>query len=497
VSRLALTRPPHTTSSSPPRDQEEELPPIALDLPLKELKARVVAAREAVSLATAERAQVAVDRDAVAGFLEVAQRELRAVELEALAKERARTDAADAHAIEVRVYEQKVKHLTFEHANASRAIAGEADSERAAESRAHQVREALLRKSKGEARARLVELEGANADALRTQKVLAEKSLQKIRADFDGALDGLRVKYEARCASLARDLELRARVELHEAEERRNLHIRQLSVAHEEAFAEMRAYYNDVTRANMELVTGLRARIVGAGEKATANQRLVLEIAEENKRLSEPLRVALQERAELVADLKDASRDASALAHSRERLGALRASLTTMKAKHADLEARFAAAAAERDALYDRFETTVRAAAARAAERADALEVRLEEAENVAAAANAAAAAVVTAGALDPGALAAASDRLTAELEARNGAIRELQGAVLRLTKGRDEAVRTLTAKLVDLGIPADVVADGLPPANALAESVFSSVLESAAAYDGPAGIIVAQKTGF
>lgn len=439
---------------------------------------------------------MAVDRDAVAGFLEVAQRELRAVELEAIAKERARVDAAEAHAIELRVYEQKVKHLTFEHANASRAIAGEAESERSSEARAHQVREALLRKSKGEARAKLVELEGANADALRTQKLLADKSLQKIKSDFDAALDALRAKYEARCTSLSRDLELRARVELHEAEERRNLHIRQLSVAHEEAFSEMRSYYNDVTRANMELVTGLRARIVGAGEKATANQRLVLEIAEENKRLSEPLRVALQERAELVADLKDASRDAAALAHSRERLGSLRASLSAMKARHADLETRFAAVAAERDTLYERFETTVRAAAARAAERSDALEARLEEAENVAAAANAAAAAVVSAGALDPGALAAASDRLTAELEARNGAIRELQGAVLRLRKGRDEAVRTLSAKLAELGIPQDVVNDGLPPVS-VHESVFSPTLESAAAFDGPAGIIVAQKTGF
>jgi hypothetical protein len=109
----------------------------------------------------------------------------------------------------------------------------------AAEERAARVREALLRAAKGEGRVRLRALEEANAEAVRAQKLLADKSLSKLRADFGAQLEALRGKYEARAAALARDLALRARVEVHEAEERRNLHIHQLARAHEDLEARL------------------------------------------------------------------------------------------------------------------------------------------------------------------------------------------------------------------------------------------------------------------
>jgi len=80
-------------------------------------------------------------------------------------------------------------------------------------------------------------------------------------------------------------------VEVHEVEERKNLHINQLMKAHEEAFAEMKRYYNGITKSNLELLNQLRTQISEAREKVTANQKLMRAIADHNATLKTPLEV--------------------------------------------------------------------------------------------------------------------------------------------------------------------------------------------------------------
>jgi len=60
--------------------------------------------------------------------------------------------------------------------------------------------------------------------------------------------------YERKLENLREELELRLKVEIHEIEERKNQHINDLMKNHEEAFREMKEYYNDITRENLELI---------------------------------------------------------------------------------------------------------------------------------------------------------------------------------------------------------------------------------------------------
>jgi len=53
---------------------------------------------------------------------------------------------------------------------------------------------------------------------------------------------------------LEAELDLRMKVEIHEIEERKNEHINELMHNHEEAFTEMKQYFNDITRENLELI---------------------------------------------------------------------------------------------------------------------------------------------------------------------------------------------------------------------------------------------------
>ena len=54
-------------------------------------------------------------------------------------------------------------------------------------------------------------------------------------------------------------------VEIHEIEERKNLHVNDLMRSHEAAFHEIKKYYNDITRDNLKLIRLLKVRSVALG----------------------------------------------------------------------------------------------------------------------------------------------------------------------------------------------------------------------------------------
>ncbi|CAN0384371.1 unnamed protein product, partial [Ectocarpus sp. 13 AM-2016] len=69
------------------------------------------------------------------------------------------------------------------------------------------------------------------------------------------------------------------KVDIHEIEERKNLHINDLMKNHEKAFGQMKAYYNDITNDNLKLIRSLKDELVEMKKKAVANQKLMLDIS--------------------------------------------------------------------------------------------------------------------------------------------------------------------------------------------------------------------------
>merc|ERR1719305_1930033 len=74
------------------------------------------------------------------------------------------------------------------------------------------------------------------------------KSLGKLRETFEQNHRALEAQYEEQVQQLKIDLELKAKVEVHEIEERKNQHINELLFNHQEAFDEIKTYYNDITQ---------------------------------------------------------------------------------------------------------------------------------------------------------------------------------------------------------------------------------------------------------
>merc|ERR1719198_1836771 len=110
-----------------------------------------------------------------------------------------------------------------------------------------------------------------------------EKNLLKMREEFEKNNEAIESRQEARLQQLKEDLELRRKVDIHEIEERKNLHINDLMKNHSKAFGQIKDYYNDITHDNLKLIKSLKDEVSEMKNKAAANQQLMYEIAQENK----------------------------------------------------------------------------------------------------------------------------------------------------------------------------------------------------------------------
>lgn len=75
---------------------------------------------------------------------------------------------------------------------------------------------------------------------------------------FENEAIELEQKYEYKLTSQYEALTLKHRMEITEVEERKNTQITNLIKNHEVAFAEMKAYYNDITLNNLSLIKSMK-----------------------------------------------------------------------------------------------------------------------------------------------------------------------------------------------------------------------------------------------
>merc|ERR1712154_468398 len=87
------------------------------------------------------------------------------------------------------------------------------------------------------------------------------KALLKLRETFESNHKQLESQYEEQVNELKVDLELRRKVEIHEIEERKNQHINELLHNHQNAFDEIKIYYNEITFDNLTLIGSLKEEI--------------------------------------------------------------------------------------------------------------------------------------------------------------------------------------------------------------------------------------------
>lgn len=99
-----------------------------------------------------------------------------------------------------------------------------------------------------------------------------------------------------------RDLFEAREADVRRVERRKTKHIEQLLAAHERAFQDIKRFYSNITHSNLDMIKSLKEEVNELGRREQADEKRIVAIAQENKRLSGPLASALEEARKLRHD---------------------------------------------------------------------------------------------------------------------------------------------------------------------------------------------------
>lgn len=433
---------------------EEDIPGDLKELSQPMLKDRIEAFHYRLNKAMKERNYMQLEKDMVNRFYEITKQEVKQIEAELLNMDRQMEMLERDHRVHIKVHEQKVQNLEYEHKNGKRQVTQEGEMSIQKERDIHTDNVVRMNREKMDIKAELERTRLANVEDVGVLNKRFRSQLEKLRQTFEQNHRQLESQYEEQVQQLRIDLELKAKVEVHEIEERKNQHINELLFNHQEAFDEIKTYYNDITHDNLQLIRELKDEITGMREREKTNQKRMALLTQENKDLSEPLLKKQEEQRELEEKLKSYTKDKMALKNLKAHNKQLEERIGEAKQDYRGTEEKFRKIEKERDDLYRRFQKAVREIQRRAElGKNSVLEKKLEVLASQFDEKQAQLTQVLAAAKLDPSVVASVTKKLEQVLGAKNRQIKELQYQVHQCTKAYNDTIRVYESKLPSLGI--------------------------------------------
>ena len=230
-----------------------------------------------------------MDRDMVEQFFNNTVTEMDDNKVRIVNRETEAENLEESHRIQIKSYLQKVKHLEYEQEKTTKDIEIDGEEAKGKESGYFQKRNEELKKEKGHLKHFYLENENANILTIAKDEKNDLKTLTKTKQIFDEKLKNMMIKYETRLSKLKEELELKLKVEIHELEERKNLHINELMNNHEKAFTDLKKYYNSITQENLNLIKAQKEEIAKINSNLQQNTKLIADMKSENNALRAPL----------------------------------------------------------------------------------------------------------------------------------------------------------------------------------------------------------------
>lgn len=438
----------------PDKDPDADLDPDLKGLSIPSLQDRINLFQDRFIKISRDRNYMQLEKDMVNRFYEITKQEVKQIDAELLDMDRTMEILLRDHRVQIKVHEQKVQNLEYEHKESRRQVNHGGDSSVQQEREEHGERVLGMNREKLDIKRDLREQQLKDEEEVEMMRKGFAKSLQKLRETFEHNHHDLFEQYERQVEELKIDLELRRKVEIHEIEERKNQHINELLFNHQEAFDEIKAYYNDITHDNLQLIKNLKDEIQDMKDRDKKNQKKMQVLTQENKDLSEPLEKKLEEQRELEEKLKSYTKDKMALKNLRAHFKQLEERTTEAKQEYRTTQDKYVKLEKERDDLYRRFQKAIRENQRKAELGKNAvLEKKLEQLTAQYDEKQAQLSEVLTEAKLDPAIVANVTKKLEQVIGAKNRQIKDLQYQVHQATKVYNDTIRVYETKLPATGI--------------------------------------------
>jgi len=128
---------------------------------------------------------------------------------------------------------------------------------------------------------------------------------------------------------------------------------------HEAAFREMKEYYNDITRQNLELIKQHQERFIDLKNQTQANEQTVADLKKRVKEKNPTLTIAVQTRDNLRKAVQTFDKDVMSLRNARGYFKELQEQTKSIKKDREGLEKEFLRVQNEKEDMYRKFEVAI------------------------------------------------------------------------------------------------------------------------------------------
>ncbi|KAL4496407.1 hypothetical protein ABPG72_014637 [Tetrahymena utriculariae] len=453
-----------------PNDEYMSMTGADLSQTLEKLKERVNEMRT-------NRNYIQMDRDMVENFYHNTLKEISEVKTKISNKETEAEEKESKHRIDVKVFLQKVKHLEYEQEKSNLNIEDDGKKAKEKEDAYFEDITKNMKQLKTQLKSEYLEKEKANIQQVQEEKKDHQALLKIQQKKFDELINNLIIKYEERLAKLKEDLELKLKVEIHELEERKNLHINELMNNHEKAFAELKKYYNDITAENLNLIKAHKERIAQIYAKIQLNTKMVADNQAKNDKLKEPLAEQREIRNKLKEDLKQFAKHKMSLQNLKSKAITLKDKITKLERDGKELDEKYEKVVREKQELERKFEDITSEVKKNADLNnnvlSDRLQILLKEYNNKEEELRT----IIDNAGLDHNLHEQLKQRVQQSIEAKNTLIKNLKYSIHHATKAYNDAIRVYEAKLVEFGIPIEEL--GFQPLETITSSMPAGLVSS------------------
>jgi len=255
----------------------------------EQLENTIANLREKLSNAKMQRNTLQIEKDMIHDFYMNTREEIKELESQIKNFDTKMQEEEEKHNTLVISHMQKVQHHEYEHQEAIDVVKAEGTEIMAEEDKHHTTTESTNRNGKQNKKEDYVRNDQANISEIESETKKHQQNLDNLESQLNEHKKNLILMYEAKLEALNKELALRMKVEIHEIEERKNLHINDLMINHENAFREMKQYYNDITKENLDIIKQLQEKYQDVKTQILNSELVVADLKASVEKLREPL----------------------------------------------------------------------------------------------------------------------------------------------------------------------------------------------------------------
>lgn len=403
-----------------------------------------------------KRNLIQIEKDMIHDFYSNTKNEIKDIESQVKNYETKMEQMEEQHKVMIKVYMQKVKHLEYEHDQDRDEVNLNAGTAMGAEKEYNVTSEKDMKKDKQEKKIQYGDNDNANLSEVETVEEELKAKLKETDEVLNASKKELINNYERKLAALKKELELRLKVEIHEIEERKNQHYNDLMKNHEKAFRDMKDYYNDITRENLELIRVHKENLHEVNNSIILNQTQIDFLKAQNGQLEQPLMLIKNQRNTLKKQLATYEKDQMSLRNAKAQFKVLKKKVHDFQVMKKELDEKMEKIKREKNDMYAKFEVAVDQLKGKAEYKNTLLDEKLSQLEEDHQRKETQLHELIQRSVVEPKTVDEICKRMEEAIEAKNSLLRNLRYSLAHATKAYNDAIRVYEAKLIEFGIPAE-----------------------------------------